>query len=796
MGQHLDGHKLIVLAPKKGLPSTGLPLVASSCVIVAIALLSTTACTGKPTSQSHNLPSETNVVEPDPTQGAQTENRTPGSIAEPQQADAAGNTRQYQEPKTSEGDSPGKIATALDEEKEREDAYSVSLIEDAEILVFESIARQDCVVRGLIRNESDHLYARDVTVTLAQKDGDGSSVWHWPLTIEPGESAPFEIRIDWFPDLLLDHVPWADNALLEPWGNLDQHVIANFSVIPDIRREITFNADETEYEILYDGSYSLVLFDERAFELEDYLVRKRGGTDYSLFTKEELSFVYPDELVLGVDMEPIFENLQFYKYFDIYFTPETDLSYAGLPGLQNSITELEIFPKIENVKVFQAIMDGSKVLDVWELVPHSISEQVDTEGRILDRRFTPVDTLEKFEEDNYDQVFIRFLIPDSQVREFPQRNWEGEDGKHVDDGKVLYSILWLGGISHEMVSHLQYSVENDLNVDPVSCTAEGGFTKDSWYWAGQQPRLYTDILGSHGVYRDFMPGVYPKEEVVVELDSILVTKNSINGLVRNLSDSHVARRVSVRLTTAHGDFAEDVWHWPLSIQPGERAPFEVSVENVETSIESLQFHVSAEFSKVIDLTRAFVFDTYLNGRVYGPKYLNTYKLGQYDGIRTGAYLDQYALWTPPSPRYLKEEFLELYHGAIIESELDKVELFSFSDFYARLVVPHSHPDLEDAIRNQSIQNLRAFAALFDDNMKVVSIKELVPFTPLYAPVNVDSLFAPVASIPAPNRWSPDAVRLLLIRPYADEADMELGQSYQMWIGGAESPGLSTFPSPQ
>ena len=50
-----------------------------------------------------------------------------------------------------------------------------------------SLAVRDGALRGLVRNWSRNLWAYRVTVTV------GDQSWHWPLSMQPGEAAPFEI---------------------------------------------------------------------------------------------------------------------------------------------------------------------------------------------------------------------------------------------------------------------------------------------------------------------------------------------------------------------------------------------------------------------------------------------------------------------------------------------------------------------------------------------------------------------------------------------------------------------------
>lgn len=63
---------------------------------------------------------------------------------------------------------------------------AAALVDDVRVLT-DTVLVRDGVLRGLVRNWSRTLWAYGVAVTA-----DGRS-WHWPLSVQPGEVAPFEI---------------------------------------------------------------------------------------------------------------------------------------------------------------------------------------------------------------------------------------------------------------------------------------------------------------------------------------------------------------------------------------------------------------------------------------------------------------------------------------------------------------------------------------------------------------------------------------------------------------------------
>ena len=64
---------------------------------------------------------------------------------------------------------------------------------DELVVVAESVSVIDGVVRGLVLNHSERLWARDVVVTATDAAG-AVGVWRFALAVQPGEPAPFEIE--------------------------------------------------------------------------------------------------------------------------------------------------------------------------------------------------------------------------------------------------------------------------------------------------------------------------------------------------------------------------------------------------------------------------------------------------------------------------------------------------------------------------------------------------------------------------------------------------------------------------
>lgn len=105
------------------------------------------------------------------------------------------------------------------------------------------------------------------------------------------------------------------------------------------------------------------------------------------------------------------------------------------------------------------------------------------------------------------------------------------------------------------------------------------------------------LLGYHGMFKREFP-LEPRDEVVVLADTVSVSGGVVRGLVHNLSESLYARNVVV----SAGDSS---WRWPLTVQPGERAPFEIEGWQGSNDPTEIALSVTADTSTVFDLSRAF-----------------------------------------------------------------------------------------------------------------------------------------------------------------------------------------------
>jgi len=661
-------------------------------------------------------------------------------------------------------------------------------------LVVDSITLNDCVMRGEIRNYSKDQYARDVTVTVSALDSEENIQWHWPLTVEPGESAPFEINIDWFP-----HTYDYDSSdqfrqrslNMNQWnlfGNTYVDVEAKLSPVPDLKRAFEFNSDDTEVEILYQNTtHKFLIYDERALELEESKAWSRYGRQYSVISKPLFAFVFPGDMVKGNDAEPMISEFSLYKYTDVFYVPSRiypDIYEAG-----------EAYT-VSDVRVYQAYKHGSRVIDVRELLPHSLVEGVSDEGLLINRKLTPVSDFTNFDISDGERIYLQLLDPYHFSKDFPIRNVNGEASTHQDDIQQVsvWGDLWIGGASHSEISPNGKPSIRLVDPDSNSCYALGPLCVGDFVLQGYIAVQIIDALGRTGACHSFETEAENGETIAVDYDSVTLLGQDIRGLIYNPSGENVARDVKVTASHKDSDTQLGTWRWPLALQPGEYAPFEITLQVSDLSIKQIEFQVSAQLSENADPTRSFLVETYIAGTVYGTDFLHLYeetpfafRYPTHYEIKPGQFLDHNAIILTPGIRYTKEQFLELYRGAILSENLEGLELFSFQDLYARLEPPDSHPELAKIATNQYIHNLRAYAAIFDQNGRVVDVKEVPLFTPVYGRANISEPYVEVDSIPAPNRWSPNAVRIMQIVPYEDEADMNKGYYSQVWIGGATEP---------
>ena len=662
-------------------------------------------------------------------------------------------------------------------------------------LVADSITLTDCVMRGEIRNLSDDQYARNVTITIGSLEGVESVQWHWPLTMKPGENAPFELQIDWFPHIYNFDNPIGDmqHALnIDNWNwfaNTYLDAEAEMSLVPDLKRAFELNSDDTEVEVLWQNpGHRFLIYDERALELESSQQWYRYGREQSVISVPSFASALPGDFVKSKDFDPMLSEFTLYKYSDLFYVPSRVYPNIYREAIDDTVTY---------VKVYQAHKRGSGVIDVWELIPHSVSEEVDAQDVLLDRQLDPKVDFVNYDVSPDEFAYVQLLrLPFDLPEQFPARNVAGQDSTHREPsvGYATSYDLWVGGVSHNEVSSSGDSLMTLGDENSASCYRLGPLCVGDFILQGQMAIQHTNVLGRFGSCPNLESDARPGNIIYVDRDSITLSDQEIRGLMYNSSQTEVARDVTVFASLENSEIQIGTWRWPLSMQPREPAPFEILHNVPDLKTEDLQFRVSAKLSEDADPTRSFLLETYTGGTVYGTDYKHLYEdmpfaspYPMYYEIRPGQIFDHNAITLLPRNRYTKSEFLKLYGDSVWLEEIEEMELFSFSDIYARLVPPDSHPELAKISTSQYIHDLRAFTAIVAGDGRVVDVKEVTLFTPVYGQANISEPFVEVDSIPAPNGWSPNAVRLMRIIPYEDEADMEEGYYSQVWIGGATEP---------
>ncbi len=177
------------------------------------------------------------------------------------------------------------------------------------------------------------------------------------------------------------------------------------------------------------------------------------------------------------------------------------------------------------------------------------------------------------------------------------------------------------------------------------------------------------------------------DEVAVVDGSVLVRDGVVRGLVRNLSKTQFAREVTVTARPAVGEEGSNnnaqpvSGRFPLTVQPGERAPFEIEGWTGSENPEMIDLTVSAKLSTRVDITRSFSFGT--------------------GGTVTARAVDE-------------EFFKNFVPDFVYQAEKHKIGddgRLMIEYISASLTAPTSHPSLEDQVLNQNIKDLRVYMAL-------------------------------------------------------------------------------------
>lgn len=661
-----------------------------------------------------------------------------------------------------------------------------------DVVVIESFNVKECVMRGMLHNQSDSLFARDVVLIIESPDRSKKASWHWPLMMLPGERAPFEININWSRNELAATTP-SNSQWMEPydlaqssWSSIWHTVTATFSEKPDVSRSFSWNADGTEDYNLFQSFQNYLVYDDRVFESEDwYEFRYRGGRGIRLLHRHKFELVYPNYLVISNDLDPILSEFQPYDFTDIYYTPE--ISPPTIRYQTPEIPYQKFYDPVndqtaKDVKVYQAILGPGGVLDVRELILHTVVEEISPEGRIVDRTMTPISELVNYDSGTAIPVYVRVTTPD-RIDNPPGDNWDYE-------GKVWIGIAGQGDpfADSKDVSQVLSSGRQGRDIPRGTCDLPGGLAVQDFMIqsnSGIAGQVFNIPLGYFGTFDAFEPSQEAIDDVIVEDETIAIIDGVIRGLVHNLSADKFARDVTVTAVPKDGSEDSASWQWPLTLQPGERAPFEIIGWNGVSDPEAFSFQVSVSFSEQVDISRAFRVERSNNfGYVYKEDARELYNREKYQNSYPGNYRD-YNVWLGQDRNYLLWDEFEKIYLDVLTPDLDSdVAKFEYSEIYASVVRADSHPSLDGKIDTQVIDELKAYRAIFNSNMEVVEVYELIPFTSVYssnAPNN--RRLMPVNVVPTPNGWTPKTVQMLLVSPMESEEDTETYYSSQVWIGG-------------
>ncbi|WP_419554781.1 hypothetical protein [Candidatus Poriferisodalis sp.] len=268
---------------------------------------------------------------------------------------------------------------------------------------------------------------------------------------------------------------------------------------------------------------------------------------------------------------------------------------------------------------------------------------------------------------------LRYPDTDEELMEY-QRDWFLSEGRTDCRGVELAAARPLLGFDE--FRYFTYS--DDGSPSPYVASSQEAL---EWYEdrsdgfraasvnsipAGMMP------AGSFGGFDGSVPRIEysdtgdPRDEVRVLLETVAVGDDGVlRGLVRNWS----------RTLWAYGTIVgagDGEWAWPLSVQPGETAPFEIEDWDGPGDATLIEFSIHAEMSNDADLSRAWwgswdwqYFDYASDSGESDPEF-DRYAFGRLDPI---SHPRRDAAWAPGLVLDLAVYWAELNsEGAVVDVE--------------------------------------------------------------------------------------------------------------------------------
>lgn len=184
----------------------------------------------------------------------------------------------------------------------------------------------------------------------------------------------------------------------------------------------------------------------------------------------------------------------------------------------------------------------------------------------------------------------------------------------------------------------------------------------------------------------FAPADAPVDEMRVLADSVAVRDGVLRGLVRNWSRHLWAYEVTV---TADGHEFE----WPLSVQPGELAPFEIAGWDGPAEPKRIELRIAAHMSPHVDPTRTF-----------GTPGVIYFEIGA------------------DTRREMPDEVRAKFAHVTADVPPGSVSWAIARGDFMNLIRPGSHPSLDDDFYSRlAVDDLRAYSVISDSYGRVVDV---------------------------------------------------------------------------